>query len=126
MLEGSLIAQTQSATHINILDVSDVVLSDPAGQLCFCESTEDPPIPVPIPVADKNEELVRELTVDPSNTSAALRKKISAEDNRPSAVGVRYMGAGLMGTVFGGLFLLDAHVVIQGIEQIVKLIKGTA
>ena len=77
-------------------------------------------------MVDKIEELIRELTVEPSNTSAALRKKISAEDNRPSAVGVGYMGAGLMGFVFGGLFLLDAHVVIEGIAQIVKLIKGTA
>ena len=103
-----------------------IPFSDPADQLCFCESTEDPPIPEPIPVADKIEELVKELTIDTGNTSAALRKKTSAEDNRPSAQGVGYMGAGMMGTVFGGLFLLDVQGMIQGIVKIIKAIKGTA
>lgn len=84
----------------------------------------DPPIPAPIPVADKIEELVKELTVEASNTSAAIRKKISVEDNRPSAVGVGYVGVGLMAFVFGGLVLLDSHIVFQGIKKLVELIKA--
>ena len=69
------------------------------------------------------EELVRELTISPSNTSAAVRKKTCAEDLRPSAAGVGYMGAGLLGSVFGGLFLLDATTLFQGIQKIASLFK---
>ena len=69
------------------------------------------------------EELVRELTISPSNTSAAVRKKTCAEDSRPSAAGVGCVGAGLLGSVLGGLVLLDATTLFQGIQKIASLFK---
>ena len=98
----------------------------PADQLCFCASKEDPPIPAAITLEEKLEELVRQLTVEPSNVSAAIRKKTCAEDARPSAAGVGYMGAALLGGVFGSLVVLDATTLFEGIKKAVSLIKGTS
>ena len=64
--------------------------------------------------------------MEPSNTSAAIRKKTCAEDDRPSALGVGYVGAGVMSIVFGGLFLLDAQVLFAGIKKIVCMFKASS
>lgn len=60
----------------------------PAQQVCFCPIEDQPPIPEPISTEEKVEELIKELSIDTSNTSSSVRKLTSAEDNRASAIGV--------------------------------------
>lgn len=59
-----------------------------AAEICYCSTQEHPPIPPPVSSEERAQQIAEELTMDTSNTSAAQRKLISAEDNRPSAVGV--------------------------------------
>ena len=112
--------------HIHLLIlylVLKMYVSEPADSLCYCGSDVNPPIPAAIPLADKVEELVRELTISPSNTSAATRKKTCAEDSRPSAAGVGYVGAALLCSILGGLVLLDLSTLFQGIQKMRSLFK---
>ncbi|XP_052061190.1 uncharacterized protein LOC127701340 [Mytilus californianus] len=60
-------------------------------------------------LSDELEDLRKNLTIDKTNTSAYLRTKISAPDNRPSA---KSMGA------VGGLFLVTIVVLIFGSDTI--------
>lgn len=59
-----------------------------AGEVCFCSTQNHPPIPPTTSPEEGAEELIAELSVDSHNTSSAQRAKTSAEDNRPSAIGV--------------------------------------
>ncbi|XP_045190870.2 uncharacterized protein LOC123547671 [Mercenaria mercenaria] len=92
--------------------------NETVSDVCYCSTKEHPPIPEPISSEDKAKQLEQELAINPTNTSAALRKLTSAEDNRPSAVGVGYLGVGLLTAVFGGLFLLDLNVILAGIKDL--------
>lgn len=60
----------------------------PAQEICYCSTQDHPPIPPALSSEAMAEQYAKELTLDTSNTSSAQRKLISAEDNRPSAVGV--------------------------------------
>ncbi|XP_052249018.1 uncharacterized protein LOC127856880 [Dreissena polymorpha] len=96
-----------------------------AGQVCFCATKEHPPIPPAISVADAAAQYERELSIDKGNTSSSLRALTSAEDNRPSAIGVgASLGAGLLAFVFGGLFLLDLPVLISTFKQALQSFCG--
>ena len=53
------------------------------------------------------EETRGELQVEKSAVSAAVRKKKSATDKRPSAQNVGYIGAILLGVIGGGIILVD-------------------
>lgn len=94
------------------------------ADICFCSVDTQPPIPPPISSEDRAAELVAELTIESSNTSSALRKLISAEDNRPSAVSVGAVGVALLSIVFGGLMLMDLNVAIIGIKNIVSALMS--
>ncbi|XP_052770857.1 uncharacterized protein LOC128210549 [Mya arenaria] len=90
-----------------------------AGEVCFCSTQNHPPIPPTTSSEEAAAELERELSLDTSNTSSAIRSKTSAEDNRPSAIGVgASLGAGMLAFVFGGLFLMDLPVLIAGVKEI--------
>ncbi|XP_060561224.1 uncharacterized protein LOC132720962 [Ruditapes philippinarum] len=93
-----------------------------AAQVCFCSTQEHPPIPEPVSVEEKAQKYIEELTIDTSNTSAAINKLTSAEDNRPSAVGVGFVGVGLLSAIFGGLVLMDLNVLYAGLKEFFKLI----
>ncbi|KAL4232201.1 Klrk1p [Mactra antiquata] len=98
---------------------------EPAMNVCFCSTEDQPTIPEPITAEEKAAKLVEELKIETSNTSSATRKLISAEDNRPSAVGVGFLGVGLLTAVFGGLFLMDLNVLIAGLKNLICS-KGSA
>ncbi|KAL4232205.1 hypothetical protein ACF0H5_009780 [Mactra antiquata] len=94
----------------------DCLRVEGARHVCFCTIEEQPPIPAPLSNADIIEKLIEELTLDASNTSSAVRKLKSAEDNRPSAVGVGLVGVGMLAGVFGSLLFLDIGRFIRGIK----------
>lgn len=55
------------------------------SNVCYCSTQEHPPIREPGTSEEKAEQLAKELTINPTNTSSAIRRLTSAEDNRPSA-----------------------------------------
>ncbi|XP_045190910.2 uncharacterized protein LOC123547715 [Mercenaria mercenaria] len=92
--------------------------NEAAAEVCFCTTQDQPPIPEPITSEEKAQQYIKELTIDSSNTSAAINKLTSAEDNRPSAVGVGFVGVGLLTAVFGSLFLMDLNLLYAGIKEL--------
>lgn len=52
-------------------------------------------------------QIKEELTVNKSTLSMARRKKTSASDSRPSATGIGYVGAVLLGMVLTGVVAID-------------------
>lgn len=62
------------------------------------------------------ERLKKELTIDPDTTNAAIRKKISVHDSRPSAQIIGSSGIVIFVVVFGGLVLMDLTIIKRHIE----------
>ncbi|XP_078312666.1 uncharacterized protein LOC111099756 isoform X2 [Crassostrea virginica] len=67
-------------------------------------------------LSQKLAELKRLLNVETKNLSSFINKKISAADERPSASVTGYLGAAVLGLVFGLIFLLDLPVIIHQIR----------
>ena len=64
-------------------------------------------------VDEKVREIIEALTVPKGNISALRRKKISAEDNRPSAVAVGGLGIALMVLWGSSIVIMDAdHIIV--------------
>ncbi|XP_025087009.1 uncharacterized protein LOC112559803 [Pomacea canaliculata] len=98
------------------------------SSICYCECSQPPVILTAEDLVktddEKAEEIQKELYVDPDNTSSTRRKKISVEDNRPSAQSIGYVGVVIMAVVFGGIILLDLPVLIShGKDLVVRLHK---
>uniref|UniRef100_K1QBS8 Uncharacterized protein n=1 Tax=Magallana gigas TaxID=29159 RepID=K1QBS8_MAGGI len=53
------------------------------------------------------------LKMETKNLSSFINKKISAADDRPSAVATGFLGAGIITIVLAGIVLLDLPVIIQ-------------
>ena len=66
----------------------------------------------------------QELQVNPDNTSSTRRKKVSAEDSRPSAQGIGYFGVGFLAVIFGGIFLLDLNVLYAHAAELCRRLKA--
>ncbi|KAK7469800.1 hypothetical protein BaRGS_00036177, partial [Batillaria attramentaria] len=74
-------------------------------------------------IDEKVDKIVKELQVNPQNTSSTRRKKESAEDSRTSAQGIGFVGVAFMAIVFGGILLLDLNVFISGVSDIYKAFR---
>lgn len=70
------------------------------------------------------EKIKKELTIDPKTTSAAIRKKISVQDPRPSAKAVGASGIVILVIVFGGLILLDLTTLKREIEFFLSNVRN--
>ncbi|XP_052770856.1 uncharacterized protein LOC128210548 [Mya arenaria] len=102
-------------------DVEQYYGESVSGEVCFCSTQDHPPIPPTTSSEEAAAQIEKELTLDSSNTSSAIRSKTSAEDNRPSAIGVgASLGAGMLAFVFGGLFLLDLPVLIETLKGAIQ------
>ena len=75
-------------------------------------------------LSQKLAELKRLLNVETKNLSSFINKKISAADERPSAIVTGYLGALVLGLVFGLIFLLDFPVIIHQIKDLFRNIRG--
>ncbi|XP_078312932.1 uncharacterized protein LOC111099555 isoform X2 [Crassostrea virginica] len=75
-------------------------------------------------LSQKLAELKRLLNVETKNLSSFINKKISAADERPSAIVTGYLGALVLGLVFGFIFLLDFPVIIHQIKDLFRNIRG--
>ena len=62
--------------------------------------------------------------MNPDNTSSTRRKKISAEDSRPSAQGIGYFGVAFLAFIFGSIFLLDLNVLYAHAAQLCNRLKA--
>ena len=68
-------------------------------------------------------EIKRLLNVETKNLSSFINKKISAHDARLSARVTGYLGAAVLGLVFGLLVLLDLPVIIHKTRGLFRNIK---
>ena len=64
--------------------------------------------------------------MNPDNTSSTRRKKESAQDSRPSAQGIGYLGIGSLAFIFGGILLLDLNVLWAHAATLCKRLHATA
>lgn len=69
-------------------------------------------------IVRKIEEVVKELTIDKHETSAAKSRRISAADDRPSAKAVGTMGIVVLSVTLGILILFDVDNVIRFIIEL--------
>eukprot|EP00105_Crassostrea_gigas_P037212 XP_019921360.1 PREDICTED: serine-rich adhesin for platelets isoform X2 [Crassostrea gigas] len=63
------------------------------------------------------------LKMETKNLSSFINKKISAADDRPSAVATGFLGAGIITIVLAGIVLLDLPVIIQQARFLFRDIK---
>ncbi|KAL8619009.1 hypothetical protein ACOMHN_018391 [Nucella lapillus] len=98
------------------------------SSVCYCECDQPPIIlkaeTLVMTIEEKVDKIVKELQVNPQNTSSTRRKKISAEDDRPSAQGIGFFGIGFLIVIFGGIFLMDANVLYIHAIRLCKGVKG--
>ncbi|XP_060561869.1 uncharacterized protein LOC132721530 [Ruditapes philippinarum] len=93
------------------------VFNNTVYDVCYCPVQEQPPIPEPATSEEKAKQFIKKLTIGTSSTSAAERKLTSAEDNRPSVIGMGYVGILVLTAVFGSLVLLDLNVIFARIKD---------
>ncbi|XP_061170720.1 uncharacterized protein LOC133180167 [Saccostrea echinata] len=68
-------------------------------------------------------QLKRLLSVNTKNLSSTVNKKISADDERPSASVTGYVGAAFIALVLGGIVLADVPVLIRQTCRLLKDIR---
>ena len=68
-------------------------------------------------------EIVDYLKIDKTKTSFSIRKRTSAEDKRPSSVGIGYAGIAILVSVFGFFICLDFHFLIVKLCTLCKNIS---
>ena len=66
----------------------------------------------------------KKLAVNVSELSATIRRLTSAEDNRPSAMSLGYLGISLIVGVFGTIFIIDATTLLRDIRKLVNNLKA--
>ncbi|KAK3587511.1 hypothetical protein CHS0354_003653 [Potamilus streckersoni] len=91
-----------------------------SGSICYCSSSDQPPIPEPLSLEEKVAKILEALTIDSKNTSAAIRLLVSVQDDRPSAHSLGLLGVALLCTVFGGLLLLDLNLLYEHLRNFIK------
>ncbi|XP_076447114.1 uncharacterized protein LOC143284298 [Babylonia areolata] len=69
--------------------------------------------------------IVSELSVDRQNLSSTRRKKISAEDDRPSAQTVGYFGVAIIVATGLGIVILDSGALYRDIKKLLASCKKT-
>ena len=69
---------------------------------------------------ERIKEIVDYLKIDKAKTSFSIRKRTSAEDKRPSSVGIGYAGIATLVFVFGFLICLDLHFLIAKLSTLCK------
>nr|XP_034337656.1 endochitinase 2 isoform X2 [Crassostrea gigas] len=74
-------------------------------------------------LSQKLAEIKSILKMETKNLSSFVNKKISADDDRPSAVATGYLGAGIIIIVVAGIVLLDLPVIIQQARFLFRDIK---
>lgn len=74
-------------------------------------------------LSQKLAEIKSILKMETKNLSSFVNKKISATDDRPSAVATGYLGAGIIIIVVAGIVLLDLPVIIQQARFLFRDIK---
>ncbi|KAK7475277.1 hypothetical protein BaRGS_00033508 [Batillaria attramentaria] len=105
----------------------DATVTEWDDLVCYCECDQPPVIleaeTLAMTIDEKVDKIVKELQVNPQNTSSTRRKKESAEDSRTSAQGIGFVGVAFMAIVFGGILLLDLNVFISGVSDIYKAFR---
>ncbi|XP_076471747.1 uncharacterized protein LOC143301387 [Babylonia areolata] len=98
------------------------------NSVCYCECDQPPIIleaeTLVMTIEEKVDKIVKELQVNPQNTSSTRRKKISVEDSRPSAQGIGFFGVGFLICIFGGIFLMDLNVLYVHVAKLCKSMKA--
>lgn len=99
------VLQTYSAPQTSL-----VPHASRADEVCFCPCDLMKPDSeefLNLTAEEIVEKIVKEISVEKSNTSAHIRKQTSAKDHRPSAKGLGALAIVLLSVTFGGIFLLD-------------------
>ncbi|RUS87635.1 hypothetical protein EGW08_004620 [Elysia chlorotica] len=95
--------------------------------VCSCLSPEFPSSQAELEVykLQTKEKIVRQLHVDTTTLSSTVRRKSSAEDQRPSAQSVGYLGVMLMALCFSFIFALDISNVWTRGHSLCSCVKKT-
>ncbi|XP_021353044.1 mucin-5AC-like [Mizuhopecten yessoensis] len=82
---------------------------------CFCNSNKMTSMS-PEELQSQIETLKKELTVEKKDLSSWKRKLISIPDERVSAKGLGYLGAGMLAVVFGAVVIIDLPRFLNGLK----------
>ena len=73
---------------------------------------------------EKIRAIQQHLAVNTTTLSSYIRAKTSAQDNRPSAVSIGALGAGLLIAVFGLVLLIDSTILFKDLRMLTRNIIG--
>lgn len=73
----------------------------------------------------KVEEIQRTLAVNVSTLSATIRRLTSAEDKRPSATGIGYVGISIIAFLCGAIILMDSTILFRDLKILYNNLKQT-
>ena len=73
---------------------------------------------------EKIRALQKHLAVNTTSLSSYIRAKTSAQDNRPSAVSIGALGAGLLIAVFGLVLIIDSTILFKDLRMLTRNIRG--
>ncbi|KAK3085432.1 hypothetical protein FSP39_003226 [Pinctada imbricata] len=105
----------QSAISVSSSCVCDSTCSATPTQTLYANMTDE--------LNSKLEEITNALKVEKSTLTSSINKKISADDPRPSAQGIGYIGALILVFVVGGIIALDAPVLFAEIKTALRRLR---
>jgi len=64
----------------------------------------------------KVKEIQKRLALNTSSLSSTVRRLTSAEDTRPSARGIGYLGLGIISFMLAAIVFIDSHVLFRDVK----------
>ena len=68
-------------------------------------------------------EIQKRLAVNASSLSSTVRRLTSAEDTRPSAKSIGYLGVGLIVVILGSIVVIDLNGLVRDLKVLVRNLK---
>ena len=68
-------------------------------------------------------EIQKRLAVNASSLSSTVRRLTSAEDTRPSAQSIGYLGVGFIVVILGSIVVIDLNGLVRDVKVLVRNLK---
>ncbi|KAL8616806.1 hypothetical protein ACOMHN_017843 [Nucella lapillus] len=90
---------------------------------CNCQRIQPTTSLPPASLSSVIKSIVKELSVDKTQLSSVRRKKVSAEDDRPSAQTVGYFGVAIIIATAVGIVILDSGALYRDVKRLIASCK---
>lgn len=123
---SSITMHTTDTTKLTTTTDTTVISNNTTAQICYCPcGSSGYWFLSDAELQQKIDEIIKEIKIDPKETSSAKRKLISVNDSRPSAKAIGSLGIIILVTVASFIVIMDVDIIFRNCVKCKEARKKT-